>query len=118
MLEDSNAKFGRFRRRLEQMLDELTLLRESSADHRASVQLDQQSVGRISRIDAMQNQQIALAADRQRQSQIARIRRALSNLDQDCFGHCVKCGDEISEGRLEADPAAHLCIKCASLRAV
>lgn len=113
-----NAKFGRFRQRLEQMLDELIILRDSSAGDRASVQLDQQSVGRISRVDAMQNQQIALAADRQRQSQIARIRRALSNLDQDCFGHCVKCGDEISEGRLEVDPSAHLCIKCASLRAV
>lgn len=118
MHEDSNAKFGKFRQRLEQMLDELMLLRDSSADHRASVQLDQQSVGRISRIDAMQNQQIALAADRQRRTQIARIRRALSNLDQECFGLCVQCGDEISEGRLGVDPATPLCIKCASLRAV
>lgn len=114
----ANAKFSRFRQRLEQELDELVILRDSSAADRASVQLDQQSVGRISRVDALQNQQIAIAADRQRQAQIARIRRALSNLDQDCFGYCVKCGEEISERRLEADPSAYLCIGCASLRAV
>lgn len=118
MQAGASAKFGRFRERLEQTLDELLRLRESGADDRASVALDQQSVGRLSRIDAMQNQQIALAADRQRQVQIDRIRRALSNLDHDCFGVCVKCGEDISDGRLEVDPSAHLCIGCASLRVV
>jgi len=96
------------------MLNELLSLRDSSAQDRAAVQLDQQSVGRLSRIEAMQAQQVALAADRRRQVQIRRIRRALSQMDQGEFGDSVECGNEIPEGRLEADPSAHLCVECAS----
>jgi DnaK suppressor protein len=65
-------------------------------------------------MDALQAQQMALAADRQRQVQISRIRRALSQMEQGDFGYCVECGNEIPDGRLEADPSAHLCVNCAS----
>jgi DnaK suppressor protein len=107
----------RFRSRLEQMLDELLKLRDSSSQDRAAVQLDQQSVGRLSRMDAIQVQQMALAADRQRRVQISRIQRALKQIDDGEFGFCLECGNEIPEGRLQADPAAHLCIGCAAARA-
>jgi DnaK suppressor protein len=110
-------RIERFRPRLERMLGELLELRDSSAQDRAAVQLDQQSVGRLSRMDAMQAQQMALAADRQRQVQISRIRRALSQMDRGEFGYCVECGNAIPDGRLDADPSAHLCIGCASLKA-
>ena len=106
----------RFRPRLEQMLDELLKLMDSSVESRAAVHLDQQSVGRLSRMDAMQAQQIALAADRRRQLQVSRIRRALKQLDDGEFGYCLECGNPIPEGRLEADPAAHLCLACATAR--
>ncbi|MGD9656662.1 MAG: TraR/DksA family transcriptional regulator [Methylocystis sp.] len=57
---------------------------------------------------------MALAADRQRKMQISRIQRALRQMDEGEFGYCVECGDEIPEGRLRADPTAHLCVSCAS----
>jgi DnaK suppressor protein len=107
----------RFRARLEQILDELLRLRETNTQDREAVQLDQQSVGRLSRMDAIQVQQMALAADRQRKVQISRIHRALKQLDNGDFGYCMACGNEIPDGRLEADPAAHLCVACAALRA-
>jgi DnaK suppressor protein len=107
---------ARFRPRLEAQLAELLQLRDAGAADRAAVQLDQQSVGRLSRIDAMQAQQMALAADRQRQVQISRIKRALSQMDAGEFGYCVECGNEIPDGRLEVDPSAHLCVTCASLK--
>jgi DnaK suppressor protein len=65
----------------------------------------------------MQHQQMALAADRQRQVQVSRIRRALKQIDDGEFGYCLHCGNEIPEGRLEADPAAHLCVACAKAQA-
>jgi DnaK suppressor protein len=107
----------RFRARLEQMLSDLLKLRETSSQDREVVQLDQQSVGRLSRMDAIQVQQMALAADRQRKVQISRIQRALKQLEDGEFGYCVTCGNEIPDGRLEADPAAHLCVACATLGA-
>lgn len=118
MTDIQRQRVDKFRPRLEQMLNELLSLRESSMQDRAAVQLDQQSVGRLSRVDALQAQQVALAADRQRQEQISRIRRALSVMDRGEFGYCVKCGNEIPEGRLEADPSAPLCVGCASIRAI
>lgn len=47
-------------------------------------------------------------------SEIASTKRALERIGEGEYGHCVKCGEEISENRLEARPEASLCIKCAS----
>lgn len=109
-------RIEKFRPILDQMLADLFALRDSRSEDRAAVQLDQQSVGRLSRMDAIQAQQMALAADRQRQVQIGRIRRALSQMDQGEFGYCAECGNEIPDGRLEADPSTNLCVGCASRR--
>lgn len=46
--------------------------------------------------------------------QIASVRRALDRIDQGTYGECVRCGGEITEGRLEARPEAALCIDCAN----
>jgi DnaK suppressor protein len=104
---------AKFRPRLQAMLAELTAEREATAAGREPVALDQQSVGRLSRIDAMQQQQMALAAGRQRDAQIVRIRNALDRMDKGDFGICVGCGEDIAEKRLAADPAAHVCVACA-----
>ena len=47
-------------------------------------------------------------------NEIASVRRALERVEDGSYGECVKCGEPISEGRLEARPEAALCIKCAS----
>jgi DnaK suppressor protein len=47
-------------------------------------------------------------------NEVASIRRALERIEDGSYGECVNCGNEISEGRLEARPEAALCIKCAS----
>jgi DnaK suppressor protein len=41
---------------------------------------------------------------------------ALLKLDADNYGQCESCGDDIAEPRLEAMPAARLCMACASKR--
>ncbi len=93
--------------------EELESLSEGTAEARETVKLDQQSVGRLSRMDAMQQQAMAQATERQRAVEISRIGKALKRLDEDEYGFCVECGEDINEKRLEIDPAATHCIKCA-----
>ncbi|MHA1165298.1 MAG: TraR/DksA family transcriptional regulator [Alphaproteobacteria bacterium] len=93
--------------------EELEQLSKGSAEARGTVTLDQASVGRLSRMDAMQQQAMAQATERQRAVEISRIENALKRLDEDEYGFCAQCGEDISEKRLEIDPAATHCIKCA-----
>lgn len=93
--------------------EELEQLSSGSADARDTVTLDQQSVGRLSRMDALQQQAMAQATERQRAAEIVRIDQALGRLDEDEYGYCVECGEDIGAKRLEIDPAATHCIRCA-----
>lgn len=77
------------------------------------VTLDQDSVGRLSRIDAMQVQAMALAQQRRRQSERMAIDAAIRRIDEGEFGYCLKCGEEIARPRLEQNPSVATCIECA-----
>jgi DnaK suppressor protein len=85
---------------------------ESSA---RTVELDQSRLGRISRMDALQGQAMSQQAARRRLQLQRRIDLALERLEQGEFGDCLECGQAISEGRLDIDPATELCIRCADL---
>ncbi len=61
----------------------------------------------------MEAQQLALAADRQRQSELTRIAAALQRIADDSFGACLACGEDIAIKRLEFDPSVTTCIECA-----
>ncbi|MFC3118290.1 TraR/DksA family transcriptional regulator [Jhaorihella thermophila] len=78
------------------------------------VQLDQQSVGRLSRMDALQNQAMAKAQQARRDLESRRLRAALARIDEGEFGWCEDCGEEIPIRRLELDPAATRCVSCAA----
>lgn len=81
---------------------------------RAPVELDQQSVGRLSRMDAMQVQAMSQAHQRKREADLRRIVGALSRLADNDFGFCIECDEPIAIKRLEIDPAVTSCIACAS----
>jgi DnaK suppressor protein len=86
---------------------------EANRDARRPVELDQQSVGRLSRMDALQMQAMAIETERRRQSRLARIETALERLDAGAFGECMVCGDPIAPRRLELDPTTPTCLSCA-----
>jgi DnaK suppressor protein len=44
------------------------------------------------------------------------VEAALAKLDSGGFGECESCGQQIAPARLEAKPAARLCMDCASRR--
>lgn len=101
------------RARLLARLDELDEMSRDNRDGRAPVQLDQASVGRLSRMDAMQGQAMALEAERRRVTERRRIEQALKRMDEGDYGWCAKCGELIGAKRLDLDPAIAICIACA-----
>lgn len=92
---------------------ELEDLSDLSADSRDPVELDQQSVGRLSRMDAMQQQAMNQATEAKRKHDLLRIEAAHRRLRDEEYGYCENCGEEIPDGRLEIDPMAELCVNCA-----
>lgn len=82
-------------------------------DAASTVVLDQTRVGRLSRQDALQAQQLALEAERRSKARLQRIDGALRRIDQDEFGDCFGCGEPILRARLESDPTVTRCLACA-----
>jgi DnaK suppressor protein len=111
--ELSKAQITSLKKLLREQQAELKARDKEGASWRGPVELDQQSVGRLSRMDAMQQQEMAQAEARRRISDLARIEMALVRMAEDEYGWCAECGEPIAYGRLEIDPAAHLCIGCA-----
>lgn len=93
---------------------ELERLIKNSKEARAAVELDQTRVGRLSRMDALQGQAMALETDRRRGLELQKIEGALRRLEDGEYGACVRCSEEVEVKRLELDPAATLCFDCAS----
>ncbi|MEQ9663407.1 MAG: TraR/DksA family transcriptional regulator [Parasphingopyxis sp.] len=114
MTDLTSAQVAAYRTCLLALREELTGADESTADWRKPVTLDQQSVGRLSRMDAMQQQAMAEAEGRRRRTDIARIDAALERIEEDEYGWCLTCGEAIAPKRLEIDPMATRCVSCAS----
>jgi len=102
-----------FRDRLIARRSELLELVDSSAESRRPVELDQTRVGRLSRMDALQNQAMSLAAERRRKAELLRIEASLKRLEAGDYGYCVTCGEQIPLRRLEHDPTLPTCVHCA-----
>lgn len=105
-----------FRQLIETRIAELKDMAESSREATATVELDQTRQGRLSRIDALQGQAMAKAAEKRRQMTIQRLQGALRRIEHGHFGECTECGESIAEARLKSDPASTLCLPCASAR--
>lgn len=105
---------------IDRLSGQMTALREqllaqerASQTARATVELDQQSVGRLSRMDAIQQQAMAEAESRRRKADLSRIEAALRRIADGEYGWCGECGEPIGEARLAVDPMAIRCIGCA-----
>ena len=104
-----------FRKILQQRLEILLPAIDHHGDNN-TVELDQTRVGRLSRMDAIQVQQMELALSRRQQDELSAVKRALKRLDDGEYGICFECGEDIDPRRLKIDPIATLCISCAQQR--
>jgi DnaK suppressor protein len=103
-----------FRARLNALRSELQGLVASSAESVQVVELDQAKVGRLSRMDALQAQEMAKASSQRREQMLKQITGALARIDTDEFGYCRDCDEMIPIKRLEFDPTSTRCVDCAS----
>ncbi len=102
------------RRQIEDRLGAISSEDDLGRDAQGVVTLDQQSVGRLSRMDALQNQAMAKAQQVRRDAERIRLRKALQRMDEGEFGFCEDCGEDIPLARLRLDPAATRCVSCAA----
>ncbi len=110
----ADLNYDEIRRALDAERAEILGASEGSSEDRRPVELDQQSVGRLSRMDAMQMQAMAQAVDRRRRSRLALIEAAIRRFEDGSYGACVECGEDIPARRLTADPATTRCVDCAA----
>ncbi len=109
------AELERIRQALIQRESELRSIEKSSRDTTQPVELDQASVGRLSRMDAMQGQQMALETARRRQQELAAVEDALRRIELGKYGDCFVCGEEINVRRLLVAPTSTRCVACAEM---
>jgi DnaK suppressor protein len=77
-----------------------------------TVELDQSTVGRLSRMDAMQQQAMAQAERRMQAQRLDAVDAALERYDDDEYGWCCQCGEPIAIRRLTARPESPFCVPC------
>lgn len=108
----TDAELEIYRAALQNERSELAADDVATGDARKPVELDQQSVGRLSRMDALQNQAMAQAMSRRRSGRALRIDAALKRIDTGDYGQCLDCGEDISKARLDLDPTLPKCLSC------
>lgn len=103
-------------RQLEEKLLSLELALEEQlqigGDAGGVVTLDQSKVGRVSRMDAMQQQQMALSTRSKSQQRLLKVKSALKAIESRDYGYCRRCDEDIGFPRLQAQPETPLCISC------
>ncbi len=98
---------------LQTELREQCVASDQTARDRKPVELDQQSVGRLSRMDAMQHQAMAAAQEARRSGRVWALEAAIKRIEAEEFGFCDSCGDFIGMPRLALDPTVMRCRDCA-----
>lgn len=106
--EEKRVVTGKIRQLLESIDEEIAELTELTRP----VQPDK-AIGRLSRMDAINNKAINDSALREKKKLKERLIKALERSETDRFGICFKCGNEIPFGRLEYMPHTTRCVGCA-----
>ena len=101
-----------FRQRILNLRVDLQKQEDTAKESSGTVELDQSRMGRLTRMDAMQSQQMALEDVRRRQQQLLKLEGALRRIEAGEYGECFICGEEIDLRRLAVDPTNTRCVGC------
>lgn len=96
---------------LEEVRDSLKHLLESTREGANPVDLEE-PIGRLTRMDAIQQQKMTTATRRRSDVRLKLINLALAAMEQDEYGLCRKCDEQIGYIRLKARPESPFCIEC------
>ncbi|MFT4604369.1 MAG: DnaK suppressor protein [Rhodothermales bacterium] len=70
------------------------------------------AIGRLTRMEALQAQQIGEAGKRRLKQRLFKVRKALESIDAGTYGQCVRCGKGVPPGRLQIMPETRVCVAC------
>lgn len=71
------------------------------------------AIGRISRMDAINNKSVSEASLRQSKEKLSKLNRAIAKIDEPDFGICIQCKQSIPIGRIMLVPQTAKCVHCA-----
>lgn len=111
MDELTPAEIDELRAALSALRDELEAVLDASRSGAKPVDRDE-PIGRLSRMDAIQQQQMIVASRAQQQQRLVAVRQALRAVEDGRHGQCRRCEEPIGIARLRARPEASLCRDC------
>jgi len=111
MNELTKAQIDELKAALSGRRDELKRLLEATREGTRPVDLDE-PIGRLTRMDAMQQQNMSAAARRSYDIRLRQIEQALGAMEQQRYGLCRRCEDPIGYARLTARPESPYCLEC------
>jgi len=116
--ELTEAQRADIRARLAKVVDELQSLVRDEDGLTDAVELDQSRMGRLSRVDALQQQQMAAAGRRRAEARLERVEIAIERYEEapDEYDWCPCCGQPIGYPRLKAVPESAFCVPCLQAR--
>jgi DnaK suppressor protein len=100
-----------FRARIEARIDELNTTLASTKEDTAAISPDV-AIGRLSRLDSMQMQQMAMGMQARMREEIKQLKEALQRIDRGRYGTCDACRQDIPIERLEFQLDATICVAC------
>jgi len=115
MADLDQAQLALLRADLQALAGKLRALIESVREAAKPVDLDE-PIGRLSRMDAIQEQNMLQANRRAAQQRLAHAEAALRRFEQAEYGECMECGEDVGFARLKARPETPFCIACQSSR--
>ena len=112
------AQRADIRARLDAVVADLEALVRDEDGLADTVVLDQSRMGRVSRVDALQHQQMAAAGRRRAEARLERVHAAIERFDDapDEYDWCPGCGEPIGYPRLKAVPESVFCVPCLQAR--
>lgn len=106
--EERKHLAAKMKRKLERLEDQISHLQEQTKPI-----APENAIGRVSRMDAINNKSVNEATLRQALARREGIRTALERIDDPEFGNCERCGEAIPMGRLLLMPESPRCVRCA-----
>lgn len=100
---------------VQNILDEITKTKKLIAEYKeiSKPVAPDDAIGRISRMDAINNKSVTEAALRQAEKKLQNLKRVMSRVGTRDFGICIKCGKPIPAARIIYRPESLTCVECA-----
>lgn len=114
MTDEQRLNNDKYAAQLHKIQEQLFEVFKTGDEAAQTVELDQTRMGRLSRMNALQDQAMSKERQRRRGVELQKIKAALQRIDQDEYGECIQCGKQITSARLDITPTALLCIGCAN----